>query len=247
MRFREPLITFRQFPMSQRIGDLLVAAGVLDRAALQQAVAEREHHRGQLGRCIVELGLVGEETYVRALSAQLQLPAVALDSEQIATSVVRTVPRETCERYGLVPFRLDAKRKLLDVAMADASSNEAIDVIEEMTKFRVRPFVAGPQAVDRVLETHGNGAEAVASPPPPAPLPNAAPPAPPPPPPKPSSRLAPVTTPIQDGQRVEDLEAAVRRLEGLVLSLVGLLVERHQVDPEELARRMADAGGKKGR
>jgi hypothetical protein len=38
----------------------------------------------------------------------------------------------------------------------------------------------------------------------------------------------------------------VRRLEGLVLSLVGLLVERGQLDPGELAKRMADAGGKKG-
>ena len=230
--------------MPQRLGDLLVAAGVLDRAGLQQALAQRERHGGQLGRCIVELDLVGEETYVRALSAQLQLPAVSLDPAQIATSVVRAVPREICERYGLVPFRLDAKLGLFDVAMADASSNEAIDAIEGMTKLKVRPFVAGPRAVDRVLETHdGNGVADAATRPPP--LPGAARSAPPLPAGKPSPWTAPAAT--TDTQRVEDLEAAVRSLEGLVLSLVGLLVECRHIDPEELARRMADTGPRKGR
>lgn len=231
--------------MSQRIGDLLVAAGVLDHAGLQQALAARDRSKGSLGRCIVDLGLVSEETYVRALSAQLQLPAVSLDPAKLAASVVRTVSRETCERYGLVPFRVDAKLGLLDVAMSDASNNHAIDEVEAATRMKVRPFVAGPTAVERALRAHANGVAnvvAVGTPPPPPPLPtatNAR---------RSSPRPAPAALVDADpgAQRVADLEAAVRRLEGLVLSLVGLLVERGQVDPADLAKRMADAGSKKG-
>jgi len=209
--------------MADRLGELLVQSGVLDRPTLERARGEQQRRGGTLGRILVGSGMVGEDTYVRALSRQLQLPAVALDPAKIAGAVVRVVPRETCDRYGLVPFRLDRQRGLLDLAMSDATQNEAIDTVESQTQLKVRPFVAGPRAVDRVLEAHsatGPEQEAV-TPTEPTPRPTA----------------------VTEAQRINDLEEAVRRLESLVLSLVSLLVEGGKVDRAELGRRMANSGG----
>jgi type II secretion system (T2SS) protein E len=221
--------------MAERLGELLVASGVLDRVMLRRALVERQRYGGHLGRFLIEMGFVGEDTYVRALSKQLQLPAVALDPAQVEAAVVRSVPRETCERHGLVAFRLDRQHRLLDIAMADATSNEAIDEVEAQTRFKVRPFVAGPRAVDRVLQTHyKNGADVPPPPPPPTP--------------EPTPRPAPAAAALapEGDRRIEDLEDAVRRLEGLVLSLIGLLVENGKVDREELARRVAESRARKG-
>jgi len=212
--------------MAERLGELLVASGVLDREALDRAVAEKNRRGGPLGLVLVEMGLLGEEPYVRALSRQLQLAAVVLDPAKVDGAVVRVVTKETCERYGLVAFRLDRERGLLDLAMADATSNEAIDAVEAATGLKVRPFVAGPRAVDRVVQVHyANGA--AAQPPPAVP--------------------APTPRPAASAQRIDDLEDAVRRLEGLVLSLIGLLVDDGKVDREALSKRVAKSRGGKGR
>ena len=210
--------------MSERLGELLIASGVLGREQMERAVAERKRQGGPLGRVLVDMGLVGEETYVRALSKQLQLAAVSLDPAKVERAVARAVPRETCERYGLVPFRLDRERGLLDIAMADATSNDAIDAIEALTKLKVRPFVAGPRAVQRVVEAHfADGVSA--------------------------EKSAPVPAPADGGtpQRIDDLEEAVRRLEGLVLSLIGLLVDDGKIDREALSKRVTQSRGGKGR
>lgn len=225
--------------MPDRLGELLVVAGVLDRPTLERARGEQQRRGGTLGGILVGMGMVGEDTYVRALSGQLQLAAVSLDPSKVPGDVARSVPRELCDRYGLVPFRLDDKRGVLDVAMIDATRNEAIDEVEARTGLKVRPFVAGPRAIDRVVEAHFSNGAPPAKPPRPAPKPAS------PPPPAAKPAGPPPPAPASDVQRIEDLEQAVRRLENLVLALVGLLVDEGKVDRAELGRRIAKPGGGK--
>jgi len=135
----------------EKLGEIVVKAGVLDQAGLQRALNEQARWGGQLGRYLVELGLITEETLVRALSTQYRLPAVALDPPRLNISVGRLVPKEICERNNLVCFRADLKNKFLDIAMSDPSNADAIDEIRVATKFNVRPHIAAPTVVDKSI------------------------------------------------------------------------------------------------
>lgn len=135
----------------EKLGEILIKAGVLDQVGLQRALNEQARWGGQLGRYLVELGLITEETLVRALSTQYRLPAVALDPPKLNISVGRLVPKEICERNNLVCFRADLKNKFLDIAMSDPSNADAIDEIRVATKFNVRPHIAAPTVVDKAI------------------------------------------------------------------------------------------------
>jgi hypothetical protein len=135
----------------ERLGEILIKAGLLDKEGLQRALNEQQRWGGQLGRYLVEMGLITEETLVRALSTQFKIPAVALDPERLDISVGRLITREICERNGLVCFRADTMNKFLDVAMGDPSNLDAIDEVRVATKYNVRPHIAAPSVIDRAI------------------------------------------------------------------------------------------------
>ncbi len=135
----------------EKLGDILIKAGLLDEMGLQRALNEQQRWGGQLGRYLVELGLITEETLVRALSTQYKVPAVSLDPHRMDVKIGKTIPRDICERNGLCCFRADAKKKFLDVAMSDPSNLDAIDEVRVATKYNVRPHIAAPTVIDKAI------------------------------------------------------------------------------------------------
>ena len=135
----------------ERLGDILIKAGLLDSSGLQRALEEQEQWGGPLGHHLVQLELISEETLVRALSTQFKLPAVALDGPRLDPTVARRIPREICERNRLICFRADSEKAFLDVAMADPASLDAVDEVRLSTRCNVRPFFASPSAIDRAI------------------------------------------------------------------------------------------------
>jgi len=135
----------------EKLGNILIKAGLLDELGLQRALNEQQRWGGQLGRYLVELGLITEETLVRALSSQYKVPAVSLDPHRMDVKIGKFIPRDICERNGLVCFRTDPKQKFIDVAMSDPSNLDAIDEVRVATKYNVRPHIAAPTVIDRAI------------------------------------------------------------------------------------------------
>lgn len=134
-----------------RLGDILIKAGLLDQAGLQRALNEQRRWGGLLGQYLVQLNLISEENLVRALSAQYKLPAVALDPPKLDIAVAQLVPQRICEKHCLVCFRADTKKRFLDVAMANPAMTDAIDEVRVATQYNVRPYIAGPGAINAAI------------------------------------------------------------------------------------------------
>jgi hypothetical protein len=135
----------------EKLGEILIKAGLLDELGLQRALNEQQRWGGQIGRYLVELGLITEETLVRALSTQFKLPAVTLDPSRLSIAVGRMVPKEICERNGLICFRADLKSRFVDVALSDPSNLAAVDDVRVATKCNVRPHIAAPTIIDKAI------------------------------------------------------------------------------------------------
>ena len=151
------------FIRRMRLGELLVAAGVLDETHLEAALAEQKKWGGKLGRILVDMGFLSEDLMVKALSKQLGIPRVDLDKDELPREVARLLPVNLCERYGLFPVSRDDDTRTFHVATADPTGWEALDEVSFRTGLKVQPVVASASAIDRAIRRYYYGESTVSS------------------------------------------------------------------------------------
>ena len=76
----------------KRLGELLVQAKIIDETQLKTALAEHPRWGTPLGLTLLSLGMVREKTLVRALSHQLNIPSIDLETTGVSKGVLRFLP-----------------------------------------------------------------------------------------------------------------------------------------------------------
>lgn len=150
-------------PRKKRLGEILLDAGVIDQLQLNAALAEQRKWGGKLGRTLVEMGFVDESSMVTALSRQLGLPMVDLDSAQLPNEVVQLLRLDVAERYGVFPIGGDPRQKVLQLAMSDPSNVEWLQELSFATGMRVQPSVAAASAIERAIRRYYYGESTTSS------------------------------------------------------------------------------------
>jgi hypothetical protein len=149
-----------------RLGELLVRAGVLNRASLAKGLAEHERSGRPLGITLVELGFVSEQVLMSTLAHQLGLPVARITAWPVEPALLELVPRELAERYRCLPLALkdEGVRQWLYLAMADPSDLDGLEAVRARTEREVRIVLVAPSELDAALVRHYRGA--VPEPPP---------------------------------------------------------------------------------
>jgi len=137
------------------LGDLLVAAGLITRAQLEQALREQKSSAEKLGSILVRLKFLTEDQLVGFLAEQYGVPAVTLSSVTVEPAVLDLVPATLARRYDVLPIRREGES--LVVAMADPVNVVAIDHLTFVTGLRVRPVVAAQGALREAIERSYEG------------------------------------------------------------------------------------------
>ncbi len=115
-------------PERPRLGDVLVAAGVLTPEELEESLAAQRSiigSRRRLGHVLVDLGVATERQIADALADQLGLEVADLTRVAIAPEVVRLLPRGVAQRLGMVVMERTAER--MTVAVTDPTDVVALD------------------------------------------------------------------------------------------------------------------------
>lgn len=137
-----------------RLGELLVAAGVVSSETIELALERQKQDGRRLGVILVEGGFVDETTIVRTLSQQLSAPWVSLYHVDFSRRLLNLVPREVAEKYTLVPVHVRHVRRqgnTLYVAIADPTNEEAIAAASLASGLPVRAMIAGPTEIRRAI------------------------------------------------------------------------------------------------
>jgi hypothetical protein len=116
----------------RRLGEVLLAQGVITSAQLEEALIYARRTRQRLGGALVQKGHLSEEELVRALSESLGLATVNLEETFIDWSAVQTLRAPVCEAYGLFPYGFETVqgRQQLLVAMVDPLNLAAVEEVE---------------------------------------------------------------------------------------------------------------------
>ena len=125
----EPTTSIRQ-----RLGGMLVAAGVVRPGDIDRALEVQARDGGRLGSILVRQGACTDDQVREALRVQLGLPVVALRGLDLGEEQLALIPKELIRRYEVVP--LGAEGRTLRVAMTDPFNLTAVDDLRFATPFR---------------------------------------------------------------------------------------------------------------
>lgn len=113
-----------------RIGDILIATGVVTRNQVEEAIAKQlPGKRLRTGTVLVERGLITEEDLLGALAHKFGMPLVHLRDVPVEPETIRLLPRELIERMQVLPIAASKNRLVV------ATSNPTDPTISDNLRF----------------------------------------------------------------------------------------------------------------
>jgi type IV pilus assembly protein PilB len=139
--------------VGRRLGDLLLADGVISLEQLAEALAEHRRTQQRLGAILVRFNYISEAKLMDVLSKQYHLPLVSLDKREISADALRAVPAEMAKRGGLLP--IERWPGGLKVAIADPTDLSALDDVAFTSGLSVTPVLVAPSELfERISECY---------------------------------------------------------------------------------------------
>lgn len=125
-----------------RIGEALLAEGLIKEDQLTVAIREQQKTQERLGDIIIKMGFVQSEQMARFIADHFHLPFVNLKEKYktIEASVIRLVPEELAHRFTILP--ISKTGDTLTIAMFDPLDVIAEDTIRIKTGLKVKRTVA---------------------------------------------------------------------------------------------------------
>lgn len=149
----------------KRIGDLLVAAGVINEDQLMEALEYQKGTQKRLGNTLIELQFTTEQEIAKALTTQLGLDFVILKSLRIPQEVISRVRDSAIlKKYTCMPFAISEFDKMvLRVAMVDPLDIYAVDDLSAVTGMQIEPAVAISEDIKATIDRYYGSQEAFAA------------------------------------------------------------------------------------
>ncbi len=123
--------TGQRRPRPRLLGEILVAAGVVEAKDIERAIEAQKKSGGRLGSLLVSLGICGETQIRDALRQQLGVEVVDLGQMEPDPEALHLLSLELIRRYEVIPLKLEDGQ--LFVAMMDPYNLAAIDDIRFST------------------------------------------------------------------------------------------------------------------
>lgn len=142
----------------KRLGDLLVEAGLIDQFQLRSALAEQQKWGGRLGNHFVRLKFITEEKLIKFLSQQLKIQYVDISKIRISPATIELIPEEIATKHNVLPLgiKTEAGKKALFIATSDPTNLEAIDEIQFLTGYTVKPVLAADTVISNAIKEYYN-------------------------------------------------------------------------------------------
>jgi|GEM_PF-2673693 len=141
----------------ERIGDMLIAAGLVTSSQVDEALQAQRVSGSRLGKQLVQLGHVSELQLAQTLSNQLSIPWVSLERIEFSRELLARVRAEVAERYALMPIYVRSVRDQGDtlyIATEDPTDEAALQAVAQSSGLPVRPMIAAPSDIRRAIDRH---------------------------------------------------------------------------------------------
>ena len=135
----------------QNLGDMLLAANLIDEVQMQIALAEQRQTGKRFGSTLVELKFIDENVLAAFLSRQIDIPCISLLHIDIPKKLIRKMNRDLAQECKAVPVRLDENNKL-EVAMADPTDAEVVQRLQDAVGTEISPLIAPESSIRTIID-----------------------------------------------------------------------------------------------
>ena len=142
----------------KRLGEILIAGGVISPTHLEEALAMQKSLGLRLGEVLIKQGLVTEEDILRTMQSQLGLPSIDLNRLVIPEQILRLLPENVVRKYTVLPVEMSNAHLL--VAMSDPTDYFAIDDLRIASGMMVKPCLAKKGDILRAIDRFYGRSEA---------------------------------------------------------------------------------------
>mgnify|MGYP002081975226 CR=1 FL=1 len=132
-----------------RLGDLLVASGVITNEQLNKALELQKKSKQRLGDVLIENKFITEQHLIEALQIQLGVEFVDLTAVSIPVELAKYVPKNIAKRFCVVPVKL--VKDTLYLAMSDPLDFVAQEEVKTASRRRVIPMIATRRATEQAI------------------------------------------------------------------------------------------------
>jgi type IV pilus assembly protein PilB len=129
----------------RRLGEALVADGLITQDQLARALATQRTTLAPLGVVLLNQGALREDSLTQALSTHLDAPIADLKHGEVDADVARLLPEDFARRHVVIPLRRDNGK--VAVAMGDPSNLPLLNDIRLITGLPVEPYIASPSDI----------------------------------------------------------------------------------------------------
>ena len=135
-----------------RLGEMLIERRLITPDDLERGLEIQKERDERIGKILVDLGLVALRDVMAALSDQLGVPQVSLDSPPPVTPETEGLTPKFLRQFKCMPTALDDST--LTLAMADPLDFETISVIKSVTGLKVKTALATEQEILDAIEKY---------------------------------------------------------------------------------------------
>jgi chromosome segregation ATPase len=132
------------------IGELLINAGLVTQAQVEQAIEEQKQDRHQhIGAILVRNGWASEDAVAQALAYQCNVEFVRLADLNMNAESTALISERIANQHGCVP--IDADDGSITLAMVNPLNLVAIEDIERITSRKVEVVVGAPREIQEAI------------------------------------------------------------------------------------------------
>lgn len=131
----------------------LIQKGWLKPEQLEEAQKVQQQTKNpDLGRVLIELGMVGEREILQARAQEAGYAFVDLDRVTIESTALNVVREQIVKNHSVIPVK--KQDNLLYVAMSNVNNLQAIDDVQLASGCRVVPVLAVPGAIEDAIRKY---------------------------------------------------------------------------------------------
>lgn len=135
--------------MQVELHQLLIEAGLISKEQHEKAQKSLENNEESIGRCLIKMGYIAQETLAHFVSQHYNLPFIHFDKLEIDRDAIKLVPFEISQRFTLIPiFKTE---KDISIAFSDPTDAPTINTIEFITGLCVIPFAARETEIKKAI------------------------------------------------------------------------------------------------
>jgi general secretion pathway protein E len=139
-------------PRAQRLGEILITRRLIQPEDLERALELQKERGDKLGKILVDMGFIALRDVLAALSDQLALPLVTLDSPPPVAAELEGLSARFMRQCRFVPLAI--QDSTLTLAMADPQDFDTIAAVRAFTGLQIETALASEQEVLDSIDKH---------------------------------------------------------------------------------------------